>query len=217
MESIKEGLGIGEWEFDRIDLAVDSVHNYDDTFKINKYLISLASLYLETKNFTDTRGGIDLKKRSLKVWKRKIDIEIYDKKLESAGLHPYTRCEFRFKLLDNKRKEALFEELYGILDGLKECIDKLNISHQLTQYHNHQNPHWIEHEQARGLHLEIQDTWNRRIFLKQRTVHWNLPTKMVFPHIRLYHYLYMYLCLQRWAGEYMERKEVILNESDLKV
>ena len=105
MESIKEGLGIGEWEFDRIDLAVDSVHNYDDTFKINKYLISLASLYLETKNFTDTRGGIDLKKRSLKVWKRKIDIEIYDKKLESAGLHPYTRCEFRFNYLTTKEKK----------------------------------------------------------------------------------------------------------------
>ncbi len=126
MKSIQEELEINEWEYDRIDVAVDSEKRYEDVFKINKYLISLLDLHLKSDSFTDTRGGIKLEKRSLKVWKTKIDVEIYDKNLESEGKHPYTRCEFRFKRLNEKRKENIFNELYEMLDGSKKNIDKLN-------------------------------------------------------------------------------------------
>lgn len=126
MDAIQKELDISEWEFDRIDITVDSEKEFEEVFKINKYLSSLASLHLKTKNHTDTRGGTKLEKRSLKVWKRKMDIEIYDKNLESNGKHPYTRCEFRFKLLDKKRVENLFKELYGMLDSLTWHIKELN-------------------------------------------------------------------------------------------
>ena len=126
MEAIQEELEISEWEYDRIDVAVDSTSSYEDLFKINKYLISLLDLCMGSDSFTDTRGGMKLEKRSLKTWKRKLDIEVYDKNLESEGKHPYTRCEFRFKLLNKEREQRIFDDIYAMLDGCKIHIDDLN-------------------------------------------------------------------------------------------
>lgn len=126
MKEIASDMKIEDWEYDRHDVAIDLANSYTDVYKLNRYLICLASMEHTTKNVMDIRGVRDLRKRSLKLAKRKFDIEIYDKNLESKGKEPYTRCEFRFKLLDEWHHTRLLKLLCNTLERFETHIKELD-------------------------------------------------------------------------------------------
>lgn len=126
LDIIRQELLIDEWELDRQDIAIDIKVPYEDVYKLNKMLVSLFSLYRNEKNVTIIDDAMTLKKRALTCAGRKYELQIYDKNEESGGKYPYSRCEFRFKLLDIKSRDNMFKTLYKTLSALPKLINQLN-------------------------------------------------------------------------------------------
>ena len=126
LDLIKQDLEVDEWFIDRQDIAVDTTASYDELYKINRMLVLLFGLHTNNKNVTSIEGIRELKKRALVCHDRKYELYIYDKRLESGGKYPYSRCEFRFKLLDANHRNKVLQELCKMLRVLPKHLDELN-------------------------------------------------------------------------------------------
>ena len=126
LEEIREDLCIDTWAVDRQDIAVDTGTSFDALFKINKLLVSLFGIYTGRNNVVEINDAITLKRRALTVSDRRYELYCYDKAEESKGKYPYSRCEFRFKLLDDKSRDNIFKRLYETLDALPKLLPIYN-------------------------------------------------------------------------------------------
>lgn len=126
LDLIRQDLEIDEWFIDRQDIAVDTTVSYDQLYKINRMLVLLFGLHTNNKNVTSIEGVRELKKRALVCHDRKYELYIYDKRLESGGKYPYSRCEFRFKLLNANNRDKVLQELCKMLRTLPKHLDELN-------------------------------------------------------------------------------------------
>ena len=126
LEEIRQDLYIDKWELDRQDIAIDTDLPFDSLYKLNKMFVSLFALYNGRNNVIAIDDALTLKRRALTCTDRKYELYIYDKAEESKGKYPYSRCEFRFKLLDKTSRKSIFKRLYKTLDALPGLIDNLN-------------------------------------------------------------------------------------------
>lgn len=126
LDEIRQDLYIDKWVLDRQDIAIDTGLPFDDLYKLNKMFVALFALYNGRTNVISIDDALTLKKRALTCTNRKYELYIYDKAAESNGKYPYSRCEFRFKLLDNTSRKRIFKRLYKTLDALPGLIDSLN-------------------------------------------------------------------------------------------
>ncbi len=127
MNAICEELRISEPHFDRIDIAIDTITPFDSLYKINCYLKELFAIHVNSKNSFRSIGD-NLRARNTIVFSRDIDLEIYDKYLESGGNDlAKTRIEFRFKRpwRGQGLKESV-QRVISMLDCLPGHIASLN-------------------------------------------------------------------------------------------
>ena len=126
LDEIRQDLLIDKWELDRQDIAIDTGVSFDELYKLNKMFVSLFGVYQNKTNLMAINDAVTLKKRALTCTDRKFELYIYDKNAESGGKYPYSRCEFRFKLLDSKSRDKIFKRLYDTLDALPNLVEALN-------------------------------------------------------------------------------------------
>lgn len=121
-------------EPNRIDIAIDSSLNYTNYLKLHLYLFELITFKNNSKGKMICTNLNTLRDNNIYLNSRDLKLSIYDKALESNGLHPFqTRIEFRwcrYVNLDTKKsaKKAL-EKLKNIEENdndLKEnMIERL--------------------------------------------------------------------------------------------
>jgi len=121
-ETLKE-IGVLEVEkvaLDRVDIALDT-NGYEYTKDFKKMLFAYELLTIKHKKSSRwyTTNLNTLRNNSIKLYDSRFELEIYDKNLESNGVHPYNvRVEFRYKRLD---KDIAKGEEY-----IHKVIDKVN-------------------------------------------------------------------------------------------
>lgn len=103
-------------EPNRIDIAIDSSLKYTDYLKLHLYLFELITFNSNSKGKMLCTNLNTLMDNNIYLNSRNLKLSIYDKSLESNGLHPYqTRIEFRwcrYVNLDTKK-------------SVKKVVDKL--------------------------------------------------------------------------------------------
>ena len=103
-------------EPNRIDIAIDSNLKYTDYLKLHLYLFELITFNSNSKGKMLCTNLNTLMDNNIYLNSRDLKLSIYDKALESNGLHPYqTRIEFRwcrYVNLDTKK-------------SVKKIVDKL--------------------------------------------------------------------------------------------
>ena len=153
MQQIQRELGVPDWNFNRVDFAFDIPLKYDFIYKHSAYIISLFSASTGIKNAIDIQDINTKKKRALTLKSHAIEIQIYDKALESNNRQPYTRIEIRFKNIRNADIYSLAERLHKLIDSLSVVIKKVekqkidylhqiwekerNVAHIVKQLKNH--------------------------------------------------------------------------------
>lgn len=104
-------------EPNRIDIAIDSSLKYTDYLKLHLYLFELITFNSNSKGKMLCTNLNTLMDNNIYLNSRNLKLSIYDKALESNGLHPFqTRIEFRwcrYVNLDTKK-------------SVKKIVDKLN-------------------------------------------------------------------------------------------
>lgn len=126
INDIKEELKITSWNLDRLDIAIDTIASFDELYKTNLMFAQLFCLYTNNNNDVVINSLSNNKKRAIVINHRKLELYIYDKLFESNGKHPYSRCEFRFKLLDITDISDVVKRLEAILTALPRYIEALN-------------------------------------------------------------------------------------------
>ena len=91
------------------------------------YQIAAFSFFLFVKNRSDVRkiSNATKKKRALTLKSPAIEIQIYDKALESNNRQLYTRVEIRFKNIRDADIYSLAERLHKLIDSLSVVIKKV--------------------------------------------------------------------------------------------
>lgn len=125
MQQIQRELGVPDWNFNRVDFAFDTPLKYDSIYKYSAYIISLFSASTGIKNAIDIQDINTKKKRALTLKSPAIEIQIYDKALESNNRQPYTRFEIRFKNIRDADIYSLAERLHKLIDSLSVVIKKV--------------------------------------------------------------------------------------------
>lgn len=126
LERIKEDLSLTSWKIDRQDIAVDTEKSYDELYKLNLMFAELFGLCKRKKNVADISNTYKLKKTGIVCTDKYYELCIYDKNEESNDKYPYSRCEFRFKMLSDVRREKVYQTIYNTLSEIPEYIEELN-------------------------------------------------------------------------------------------
>lgn len=132
IQQTQSDLMVPKWNFNRVDFAFDTRLKYDSIYKYSAYIISLISAATGIKNAIDIQDVNTKKKRALTLKSPTLEIQIYDKALESNNKHPYTRFEFRFKNIRNSDIYFLIERLRVLIDGLismGELVEKQRVDY----------------------------------------------------------------------------------------
>ena len=106
---------VDEVNMNRIDIAFDSSdYEYVRDFKLMLFTYELMTVRRGKKDSRWYTTNINtLMQNSIKLYGDKFDLEIYDKKEESKGTHPYNvRFEFRYKRLDRLNKTVDDSDIY---------------------------------------------------------------------------------------------------------
>ena len=98
---------------------------YDSIYKYGDYIISLFSASTGIKNAIDIQDINTKKKRALTLKSPALEIQIYDKALESNNRQLYTRVEIRFKNIRDADIYSLAERLHTLIDSLSAVIKKV--------------------------------------------------------------------------------------------
>lgn len=130
IDIIKDDLHITEWSFDRLDFAFDTILESDDIFKYSLYFTTLFSDITGIKNAISIKDINTHKEKATLLKNSSFEFQVYDKKLESNGKHPYTRFEFRFKGLRNPDIYSIIERLKKLLDSIT-CIKIQDENHRI--------------------------------------------------------------------------------------
>lgn len=125
MQQIQRELGVTDWNFNRVDFAFDTPLKYDSIYKYGDYIISLFSASTGIKNAIDIQDINTKKKRALTLKSPALEIQIYDKALESNNRQLYTRVEIRFKNIRDADIYSLAERLHTLIDSLSAVIKKV--------------------------------------------------------------------------------------------
>ena len=141
MASILEQANVTDYEYDRVDIRLDSYEeNYQDYFKLNSLLLGLFTMRYMFKNDepTESAGQITRHKCGVYVKNQQISIDYYDKKKESENKYPCkARLEFRAMKLKGKTPKEVadlwFKRLNNALGYYKELQEKYNCG--LYQYY----------------------------------------------------------------------------------
>lgn len=126
LSDIQAELQVDEWRLDRLDIAIDTLSSFDELYKFNLMFAHLFRIHTNNNNDVVINGLSDNKKRAIVINHRKFELYIYDKLLESKGIHPYSRCEFRFKLLNINDVAVIIKRLEGVLTALPKYVEALN-------------------------------------------------------------------------------------------
>lgn len=91
------GIDIMSIECNRIDISVDSSLKYDDYVKFHLYLFELITFKENSRGKILCTSLENYRENNIYLNSRDLKLSIYNKALESDGLHPYeTRIEFRW-------------------------------------------------------------------------------------------------------------------------
>lgn len=105
-------------EPNRIDIAIDSNLKYTDYLKLHLYLFELITFNSNSKGKMLCTNLNTLMDNNIYLNSRDLKLSIYDKSLESNGLHPYqTRIEFRWCRYVNMDTKKSVKK---VIDKLKE-------------------------------------------------------------------------------------------------
>lgn len=129
-ELILSELGIDEYYISRLDIALDSHTEFDETYKINSFIIDLDSTRLNNDNtfMTTHKSGA---KRQYMLKKSKYHHTFYDKKAESKGRDDAcSRTEIRYiKDIDGNditAESAINKTIYNLSHFIKEFDITIN-------------------------------------------------------------------------------------------
>ena len=125
MQQIQRELGVTDWNFNRVDFTFDTPLKYDSIYKYSAYIISLFSASTGIKNAIDIQDINTKKKRALTLKSPALEIQIYDKALESNNRQPYTRVEIRLKNIRDADIYSLAERILTLIDSLSVVIKKV--------------------------------------------------------------------------------------------
>lgn len=144
MRDLQAELKLGDYVYDRIDIAIDD-HNYSFTerYKLNRLVNLLISVKFKLKNCYESRNPLTLEWLSICAKNDRLQIENYNKALQSCFEDvAYNRVELRESRLARRKKRL---EIYQVFDRwierLKNCIDCYDLlqeqanDHLVFQFH----------------------------------------------------------------------------------
>lgn len=99
LEKIFHACGVENWEAVRYDFCMNSYdpEHYESFLKLNRFVVSMIAFANEMENTYITHDLWEVNRvRSMAVKNSRVEVEVYDKKIESAGQDPaYSRLEIR--------------------------------------------------------------------------------------------------------------------------
>lgn len=131
MKIINEiGVKVDNVEVERMDISIDSSLKYEDYVKFHLYLFELITFKERHNKKMICSSLVDYKENNIYLNSRDLKLSIYNKALESGGLHPYdTRIEFRwirYVSMDTKKSaEKVINKLKDIEKNNVELVTKV--------------------------------------------------------------------------------------------
>ena len=130
-------ISIDQVKLNRIDIALDSSdYDYQEDFKKMLFTYELLTIKHKKSSKWYTTDLNTLKTNTIKLYDSRFELEIYDKKSESNGVHPSNiRIEFRYKRLSKDLSNSI-DYINKVSDKIKE-MDKhletleINMSNRL--------------------------------------------------------------------------------------
>lgn len=113
-------------EVDRVDISIDSPLNYDDSFKLHLYLFELITFKEKNRGKIICTSLDNYRDNNIYLNSRDLKLSIYNKALESEGLHKYdTRMEFRWCRYASLDTKKLAEKTLSKLKDIEANDDEL--------------------------------------------------------------------------------------------
>ena len=131
-------ISMFEVQVNRLDVCFDTKEDFEMMFKKNDCFKHLYAMNYKTTNTFDNLNTTCFEVENMKVLSRYNELEIYDKRKESKGLHPYnTRIEFRFKNIRVDEKTKI-EDLVKLLDRMVENFEAFEEQRAEALYRKYQ-------------------------------------------------------------------------------
>lgn len=129
MKIIYEQIGVKDMEnvgLNRIDIAIDSEINFKENFKKILFMFELVTFGDKKSDKWYTTSLKTLKKNTIILNGRSLEVCFYDKAEESKGQHyANTRFEFRFKRVSNKEYDTHINKVKELVEDIDKYIPEL--------------------------------------------------------------------------------------------